>query len=688
VWEIAAVPRDLRDVFSKRHQQVRQAETAAAEGGTVTTEQRKLIAAQTARAKDPAATVTDLRRAWALQAAEAGYDMAAVAQAATARYGPEPETSVEAIAQRIWDVQNGLCAHKKTVSHAEVLAAVANAAHTIADLAELERLADAVLAVPGYAVRLDADLPGTLTAPQRYTQADIVEAEQAILTAARERRHAGAAVVDHELVAGAIEAFELANGFTLSAEQRAVVERLTGAGHGLDAVIGVAGSGKTTIMEALLLAHRSAGHVVAGASTAAIAAHHLEAETRIPSMTIASWLGRIERGPGLAGVDVLIIDEAGMVDDRQLARLVAAAAASGTQLIGIGDPLQLRAPGVGSTFADVHGAVEGLRLADNRRQQHETEIRALAAWREGDRRALLDAFDERGALHVEEQLDGVWEAMVGTWWADVRRIADPHERIAARLLIVGTNADVAIVNHGAQAIRLAEGELDPAAGRDYRVEGGQVLRLHVGDVVAARHNDYDTGVLNGYRGVVEAIEADGTVHVAVRETGSAEPVIKHVSEQYVRTGHLELGYAMTGHRSQGRQAQKTLVSLTGMDAHAAYSAATRHRERADVWLAAAVLEDDATRARLGEPATDRERLERTVDAYLDFLARPEPDPLVLAGLAGARGDLLDHRDSQAPVQAAFPESVPQAPQWVDEEAESASEQVALSTEDPTPELRP
>lgn len=689
-WEIAAIPRGLRDVFSKRHQEVRLAESAVAEGGTVTTEQRKLIAAQTARAKDPAAGIKDLRAAWKLQAAAAGYDMGAVAAAATTRYGPEPETSVEAIAQRIWDVQNGLCAHKKTVSHAEVLGAVANAVHGVTDLADLDRLTDAVLAVPGYAVRLDADLPGTLTAPQRYTQRDIVEAEQAILTAARERMATGAGLVDPDLVQGAIEAFELANGFALSAEQRAVIERLTGAGHGIDAVIGVAGAGKTTIMEALLGAHQAAGHVVAGASTAAIAAHHLQAETRIPSMTIASWLSRIERGPGLRGIDVLVIDEAGMTDDRQLARLIAAAGRSCTQIVGIGDPLQLRAPGVGGSFGDVHALLGGLHLADNRRQQHETEIRALAAWREGKRRALLDAFDERGALHVEEQLDGVWEAMVGTWWSDIQHLTDPHERIAARLLIVGTNADVAIVNHGAQAIRLAEGELDPAAGRDYRIEGGQVLRLHVGDIVAARHNDYDTGVLNGYRGIVESIDDDGTVHVAVREPGSAEPVIKRIGEQYVRTGHMELGYAMTGHRSQGQQAQKTLVSLTGMDAHAAYSAATRHRDRADVWLAAAALEDDATRARLGEPGSDRERLERTVDAYLDYLARPEPDPLALSGLAGARGDLLDHREGPPPsavepepVQAAFPDAAPQPPSPVDEAADQDHVHEPRPEDDPT-----
>ncbi|WP_335992352.1 MobF family relaxase [Glycomyces sp. MUSA5-2] len=662
-WEVAAVPRELREAFSKRHAQIAPLQDAADKA--LTPAVRNAIAESSREGKNHA-SLTELREDWRGQARAAGFDPDRLAAAAVPEVPaafkslkaafPTPDRSLdlEAIAAAVWHPETGLCAHRKVVSRADVLAAVADAAeHGVADLAALDVLADGVLAVPGYAVRMDADLPGTLSSPQRYTQVDIVAAEQTILVAARARMATNAAVVDGELVDAAIDAFEAGAGFRLSPEQRAVVERLATAGHGVDAVIGVAGSGKTTLMEALASAHAAAGHVVAGASTAAIAAGHLQAETGIPSMTIASWLGRIETGPGLAGVDVLVVDEAAMVDDRQAARLIEAAGRSGTQIIGIGDPLQLRSPGVGGTFADVHELVDGLTLTDNRRQRHETEVAALARWREGDRRAVFDALGERDAVHAEARLDGVWEAMIGSWWATVRAVEDPHERLRQHLMIAATNADVTVLNDAAQAIRIAEGELDPTAGRDYRIEGGRVLRVHVGDVVAARANDYSAGLLNGHRGVVTGIEPDGTLTVEILQAGpdGPVPVPKTVSERYVRFGDLTLGYALTGHRAQGQTADTVHASLTGMDAHAAYSVLTRHRERVDVWLAADVLEDDAARARLGAPADDTERAKRAVDAYLDHLDRPEPDGLAVSGLA-EHARLLEHRrrtDAHRPI---------------------------------------
>ncbi|WP_146148256.1 MobF family relaxase [Glycomyces artemisiae] len=657
-WEVAAVPRQLREAFSKRHAQIAPVQDASDK--TLTPAVRNAIAEASREGKNTA-SLAELREDWRDQARAAGFDPDRLAAAAVPEVPAafrslqaafpvrEAGPDVEAIAAAVWHPGTGLCAHRKVVSRADVLAAVADQTeHGVADLAALGALADRVLAVPGYAVRMDADLPGTLSSPQRYTQADIVAAEQTILAAARTRMNQNIAVVDGELVDAAIATFEAGAGFALSPEQRAVVERLATAGHGVDAVIGVAGSGKTTLMEALASAHAAAGHVVAGASTAAIAAQHLQAETGIPAMTIASWLGRIEAGPGLAGVDVLVVDEAAMVDDRQAARLVDAAGRSGTQIIGIGDPLQLRSPGVGGTFKDVHELVDGLTLTDNRRQRHETEVAALARWREGDRRAVFDALSDRDAVHAEARLDGVWEAMIGSWWATVRDVRDPHERLRQHLMIAATNADVTTLNAAAQAIRIAEGELDPAAGRDYRIEGGALVHLHVGDVVAARANDYSAGLLNGNRGVVTGIGEDGTLTVEILQAGpdGPVPVPKTVREQYVRFGDLTLGYALTGHRAQGQSAETVHASLTGMDAHAAYSVLTRHRERVDVWLAADVLEDDAARARLGEPADDTERARRAVDAYLEHLDRPEPDGLAVAGLA-EHARLLEHRRTDA-----------------------------------------
>lgn len=73
----------------------------------------------------------------------------------------------------------------------------------------------------------------------------------------------------------------------------------------------------------------------------------LAAEAGIASKTVAAWLRHIEDGPGLTGVDVLVVDEGAKVDDRSVAALLGEGARTGTKVVGIGGPQQLQPVGVG-----------------------------------------------------------------------------------------------------------------------------------------------------------------------------------------------------------------------------------------------------------------------------------------------------------------------------------------------------
>src|SRR5699024_11863491 len=120
---------------------------------------------------------------------------------------------------------------------------------------------------------------------------------------------------------------------------------ILGAGHGAEPLRGVAGAGKTTIMRAARQVWQDQGLRVGGAAAAAVAAANLHAEAGIASRTIASLLEAVKNGQGLGDIDVLVIDEGAMVDDRALARLLTAAETQGVKVVGIGDPKQLRAVG-------------------------------------------------------------------------------------------------------------------------------------------------------------------------------------------------------------------------------------------------------------------------------------------------------------------------------------------------------
>jgi len=651
-WEVAAVPPVLRERMSKRAGQV--AARLQADGldpQQASTEQAKTAAAKTREAKQRPGAGGDLRAEWHAQAAAAGVDPATVVAAAMPGPGtapPAPVVPPAAIAEWIFREEDGLTGHRKVTSRADVLAAVMDATRSgVADLAEAEHLADEVLA-DELAVPLPAAGAVHFSNSQRYTTSDIVAAERTVLAAARDRYDGGQAIVPAGVLDLAVAQFEAGAGFPLSGEQRAVLTRLAGAGHGVDTVVGVAGSGKTTLMAALRSAYEATGQTVAGASTAAVAAANLQTEAGIDSRTIASWLARIETGQGLSGVDVLVVDEAAMVDDRHLARLLQAAGASGTKVIAIGDPLQLRAVGVGGTFAAVHAMVSGLELTENRRQVDLDERAALAVWRADERRAALQAWSDTGRLHVTDTPQQAHADMLKQWATARAGWADPHDRIDRLLLLAHTNADVDALNQIAQQQLYAAGQT--AEGREYTLADGRRLTLNIGDQVLARTNDRQLGILNGHRGVVVDQDDAGRVQVERREPGLDGPELIRtwVGAGYVERGGLQLGYAITASKAQGLTADQALVYGNGMDAHVLYPAMSRDRHRTDLWLALNPLETDADRARHGDPHNQAEARARAVVAYAAAIAGDRPDRMVLAEL----GEQPEPINPPTPVPAA------------------------------------
>ncbi|MER8237498.1 MobF family relaxase, partial [Streptomyces sp. NPDC094049] len=354
-WEVEGVPGAVRDLYSRR---ARRVEEIAGDGAG--REEMARASAATRRAKHATGSA-DMRASWRERAESAGLDVEAMlAAAAPGPPGPDgagtgpggggpripPPADLAAV---VFDPETGLTATRKTFDRAQLLAAVANALpYGISrDVRALDRLADDVLRVEGHAVALPHMGPTFMSSTDRYTTRDVLDAEDVAVTQARARYGDGTAVLTPSQAAAARSVFEVAAGFALSGEQTRVVDRLLTAGHGVDAVVGVAGAGKSTLMDACRIAWDATSTTYAGACLSAVGAQGLQDASAIPSRTVASWLRQIQTGPGLDGIDVLVLDEAAMCDDRSAARLLAEAARTGTKLIAIGDPLQLQAVGVG-----------------------------------------------------------------------------------------------------------------------------------------------------------------------------------------------------------------------------------------------------------------------------------------------------------------------------------------------------
>jgi hypothetical protein len=671
-WEVAGIPTELRAEFSRRHEQIIKA------GPDASAAEQRVVAARLAEKRPETETVADIRATWRTRAEHivgdvdqliaaampgpgptaptigpSGPDLgpttgptAAAAAEATARgkvAGGEQllEQRVAQIAAWVWDPESGLTANTKAVTRAQVLAAVAGACPDgVAGHQELEELTDLVIAA-GPVLPVAEVHASHHQNTQRWTTQDIVDAETTVLAGATARLNTGHAQVSGAQAEASITAWQERTGLELSVEQRAAVIRLTTTGHGIDALIGVAGAGKTTIMAAARQIWEDAGVTVNGAATAAVAAQGLHTGAGITSATIATVLTNLNQGQGLPG-GVLVVDEAAMVDDRHLARLTTAAGKSGTKLVLIGDPLQLRAIGVGGVFAAVHQAVGGLLLEENRRQSDQVERAALATWRDGARRTALAALAGDGRVHVTPTPAETLAEMAGAWIGATEQVSGPHQRIGAVLLMAARTADVDALNALVRAHQRQIGALGDDVTFDLAAKlGGHRVVFAPGDLVRVRRNDYrhkrsggqEPDVLNGYRGVAQGVDLKHGVLVEWTRPDPQDSDGRTLTERawvspvQIGAGHLSHGYALTVAAAQGLTCDQALLYGANADAHTLYPGLSRARTRTDLWIPA-TIETEQVRAALGRPGTPEQQLARVVAALGNEVEDDRPDTLI------------------------------------------------------------
>jgi conjugative relaxase-like TrwC/TraI family protein len=661
VWHIVGIPESTVRLFSKRGAQVDDLFKALGLPKSEATAVQQHTAAALIKEAKPrdAANASDdaIRTYWRNEAEVAGED-----PDRTVHESLHPDTcppqrrvpsipapaDLDEVCRWVFRVDGGLTSHRKDFTRAHALAAAGDALRNgVASTTNVEDLTDQIIAHGGFTIPLKSRGGTHLSNNQRYTTADILDAEHAIIHHTRTRFGEGTAVVDDHTLRMAIGTYQAMRnpGFALSDEQLAVLTRITQAGHGIDAVIGVAGAGKTTLMEAARLAFQASGLTVAGASTAAVAAANLRLDTGIPARTVASWLASINTGgQGLTGVDVLVLDEAAMCDDRDTAALLDHTAATGTKVIGIGDPKQLHSPGVGGSFAAVHTLVGGHTLTVNYRQTDHVERRALELWRDNHYREALAAWAGHGRVHAAATRDEALAALLATWDTKRRAYADPYDAIDGVAILAGLNTDVDELNIAAQAIRHHTGELHPTP-TTYDLLGGGTATFHIGDTVLIRKNDYrawrtdgtHADLLNGHRGLITAIDTHRNMQIEWRTPGpdgTPRTLREWVTPEYVAAEGVTLGYAMTVHKTQGTTVDVALIYGTALAPNALYTALSRDRHEAHLYLPRDLLETTADQATLGEPETAEAELDRVLTYLANTLTHNTEQALITEELEG------------------------------------------------------
>jgi ATP-dependent exoDNAse (exonuclease V) alpha subunit len=275
-----------------------------------------------------------------------------------------------------------------------------------------------------------------------------------------------------------------------------------------------------------------------------------------------------------------VIDEAGMLPTRQLARLLAATMQVQGKLVLVGDHRQLPELAAGGAFRALARRLDPAVLRDNRRQNELWERDALDQLRSGQIEPALQAYTAAGRVTTSSTGQLQKAALVSAWWTAQRQRApaDPAPSDDV-VMLAARRADVADLNARARALMAAHGRLTGPTVCGYAPDGQR--HFAVGDMVIARRNDYTAGLFNGQRGVITHVDPDrGTAALRINDRDVV------VGRRYLQAGNLDHGYALTIHQAQGLTTGRALV--LGNDSlyrESGYVALSRGRIRNDLHLA-------------------------------------------------------------------------------------------------------
>jgi len=452
----------------------------------------------------------------------------------------------------------------------------------------------------------------------RYSTREMVEIESGMVESAQRMHGAHGHGVDRRHVERAIERQDAAiqrsagdASARLSDEQRRAIEHVTGRER-IAAVVGFAGAGKSTMLAAAREAWEAEGYQVHGAALSGKAAEGLEESSGIQSRTLASWSRGWENPHSgdryaLGRGDVFVIDEAGMVGSRQLARFVGEAEARGAKIVLVGDHEQLQAIGAGAPFRAITEEIGHAELSEIRRQRVDWQREASVAFATHRTAEGLAAYHEHGDIRFSESREDARGEIVRDYLADRderpdgTRVAMAHRRadvraindaIRAELQDRGELARVREAGEGYEPGDVAQDREGPGLALTFQTNDGK-RDFAAGDRIVFLENNRDLGVKNGMLATVDYVEPGrpgaGPRIIATLDRGDT---ISVPMNDYQAIDH---GYATTIHKNQGATVDRAYVLASGtMDRHLTYVAMTRHRDGAQLYVGSVPAEGEMT----------------------------------------------------------------------------------------------
>ena len=431
-------------------------------------------------------------------------------------------------------------------------------------------------------------------------------------------------------------------GYPISDEQAAAIRYVTGRAGAVSIIEGAAGSGKTTTIRPIVDLYREHGYNFIATAIPWRTAVELANDCHIPPHSAERLLKLASNDKlHLDEKSIVIVEEAGMLPTRHTHRILKLARKNGAKVILLGDTQQQQPIEAGPGLRLVHDVVGSHRVDTMRRQIADPEdilrdvyglspedaiahaprlspdqlrdvmralgdpydpqstirpwqIAASEDFKNGNARDAIEAYHRRNRIHFRTTPESTVAKLVDDWHDFTK--ANPAKSC---IVLARTHKEIELLSMQMRE-RILEDQRNPksAVVRVSRGEGKKReyydLEIRTGDQLRVGATSHEKQLYTGALLTVEDIAVHGApthheprVLITARDDRRRRLTFYHDEiRDFYGNIRLDHGFALTMTSAQGTTVDRAFVLADDAPARETiYPAATRHRERLDIYIA-------------------------------------------------------------------------------------------------------
>jgi Ti-type conjugative transfer relaxase TraA len=421
----------------------------------------------------------------------------------------------------------------------------------------------------------------------KYTIQSIVEEEKSIVRNAERLKNQD----DHKI---SFNEDTIHFAKHLRSEQKEAFKK-TIEGDGIVCINGLAGTGKSTLLEALKNLYEDKGYVVRGmgpdiATCAVLREKGFESSENIHRFLFNQKYSNREIKKG---AEVWIVDESSKIGNAPIKELLKVAVSNEVKVIFTGDISQLSPVERGTAFTKFCENFGYIALENVQRQEKEGEreiVKLLSGINgEGSKvektHKAIEMMANYGIIKWDQtKIDSI-KSLVGHWAKG--KALDPQSN---SLILALKKEEVQVLNDVVRLYRKRCGEL---GDKDYLCQAPTgTFVLSEGDHILFKQRNELLGIENGDRGTIKKISPEQFSVEFFKKGGTVE----FSPQEY---SHFQLGYVSTNFAAQGSTFDRVYVmGSPQMRQEAYYVASSRHTKSLQLFITKEEIENIATLKKL------------------------------------------------------------------------------------------